>query len=218
MKHLVILLSLISTVLITGCGGGNAGGNAAGNPQEEQQIEEPQMMAEGMEMGGEPAFGQNLDPNGNVDQDINAGQDDNADQNGDGQNNNAENTENTDNTDGNNNEEAEGDKDGADNQDTDGNDKGDDATQDEVDDKGNDTTADTEVNNTETDNKDDLVIATGTVVLADNNNPANNTTIKFNAITNDLDPAAEREKINRVASADTPGSENIPNLASMLGE
>ena len=48
MKHLVILLSLISTVLITGCGGGNAGGNAAGNPQEEQQIEAPQMMAEGM--------------------------------------------------------------------------------------------------------------------------------------------------------------------------
>ena len=86
---------------------------------------------------------------------------------------------------------------------------------DEVDNKGNDTTADTEVNNTETDNKDDLVIATGTVVLADNNNPANNTTIKFNAITNDLDPSAEREKITRVASADAPGVRNIPNLAHL---
>ena len=157
--------------------------------------------------GGEAAFGQNIDPNGNVGQVINAVQDDNADQNGDGQETNAENTENTDDTDGNNNEQAEGDKDDADNQDTDGNDKGDDATKDEVDDKGNDATADTEVNNTETDNKNDLVTATGTIVLADNNNPANNTTINFNAFTNDLNPAVEREKITRVASADTPGSE-----------
>ena len=167
---------------------------------------------------GEAAFGQNIDPNGNVGQVINAGQDDNADQNGDGQDTNAENTENTDDTDGNNNEQAEGDKDDADNQDTDGNDKGDDATKDEVDDKGNDATADTEVNNTETDNKNDLVTATGTIVLADNNNPANNTTINFNAFTNDLNPAVERGKITRVASANTLWSENIPNLASMLGE
>ena len=37
----------VSTVVITGCGGGNMGGNAAGDPLElEQQIEEPQMMAD----------------------------------------------------------------------------------------------------------------------------------------------------------------------------
>ena len=91
-------------------------------------------------------------------------------------------------------------------------------TKDEVDDKGNDATADTEVNNTETDNKNDLATATGTIVLADNNNPANNTTINFNAFTNDLNPAAEREKITRVASADTPEGETTFNLAEMLGE
>ena len=216
MKHFIILLSLISTVLITGCGGGNGGGNAAENPQEDQQIEAPQMMADQQGMNvGEAAFGQNMDPNVNVGLDNNAAQENNADQNGDAEDNNVE---NTDNTDENNNEQLEGDKDGADNQDTDGNDKGEDATKDEADDKGNDATADTEVNNTETDNKNDLVTASGTVVLADNNNSTNNTIIKFNAFTNDLDPAKEREKITRVASAGTLGGENIPDLVAELGE
>tara|TARA_Y100000589_G_scaffold159671_1_gene151883 strand:+ start:6930 stop:7520 length:591 start_codon:yes stop_codon:yes gene_type:complete len=47
MKHLIILLSLLSTLIITGCGGGNnAGGNTAGVAQNNQQLENPKILAE----------------------------------------------------------------------------------------------------------------------------------------------------------------------------
>ena len=166
------------------------GGNAAGDPQDEQQIEEPQMMADQDMNEGQPAFGQNIDPNVNLDQINNAGQNDGAV---------VDNLKNTDNTEENNNEQVEGDQDDADDQDI-------------------------EVwmipkikiimkklmirttmclqilkptaQNTQT--KDDLITATGTVILA--NNESKNAVQTFDAFAADLDPAKERIRFASVAS------------------
>ena len=207
MKHLIILLSLISTVVITGCGGGNMGGNAAGDPQDEQQIEEPQIMADQDMNEGQPAFGQNIDPNVNLDQINNADQNDGAV---------VDNIENTENTDVNNNEQAEVDQDNANDQDIDVNDTKDKDNNDDADDKDNDVSTDTEANSTDTQTKDDLITATGTVILA--KNESKNAVQTIDNFAAELDPAKERDKIRerRVASADNSGGEEMPDLATEL--